>query len=375
MLLGPNRSLIGKPITTENFATPALLVDRSALESNIATMAGLAARHKIKLRPHGKAHKSSRVGRMQIEAGAVGICCATVREVEVMAAAGLPGILLTTPIVTPSLIERVVHAREKIATLTVVVDNEFEVDLLAEYARQMRPIDVLVDVDMGLGRTGVRDSENALRLAQKISGIGALRYRGVQAYYGHLQHVPRLVDRHVKIAEQWRHLEVILEVLKQTGFPAETISGGGTGTHNLDLAHGPFTELQPGSYLFMDKQYEAVEIAPGGSPFRTALTVASRVVSTIQADRVIVDAGSKALSTDAGPASIASGAPEGAVYQFMGDEHGAITLVNKNSRPELGDLITFISPHCDPTVNLYDEFHIVDAGHLVDIWPIEARGH
>lgn len=375
MLLGSNRSLIGQPITTANFATPALLVDRNALESNIATMARLAALHRIKLRPHGKAHKSNRVGRMQIEAGAVGICCATVREVEAMADAGLPGILLTTPIVTPSLIERVIHAREKVDSLAVVVDSEIEIDLLAAYARQTRSIDVLIDVDMGLGRTGVYDSENALRLAQKISSARALRYRGVQAYYGHLQHVPTLVDRHVKIAEQWQQLEVILEVLKQARLPAEIISGGGTGTHHLDLAHGPFTELQPGSYLFMDKQYGAIEIAPGGSPFRTALTVASRVVSTTHAGRVIVDAGSKALSTDAGPALIAAGAPEGAVYQFMGDEHGAVCLTDQNSRPELGDLITFVAPHCDPTVNLYDQFHIVDAGRLVDIWPIEARGH
>lgn len=375
MLLGSNRNLLGQPIIAANFATPALLVDRAALEANIATMAGLAAHHKIKLRPHGKAHKSSRVGRMQIEAGAVGLCCATVREVEAMADAGLPGVLLTTPIVTPSLIERVIHAREKVDRLAVVVDSEIEIDLLATYARKARTIDVLVDVDMGLGRTGVHDAGSALRLARKISGASALRYCGVQAYYGHLQHVPTLADRHVKIAEQWRHLGIILEVLKQAGLPAEIISGGGTGTHHLDLAHGPFTELQPGSYLFMDKQYGAVEIAPGGSPFRTSLTVASRVVSTTRAGRVIVDAGSKALSTDAGPALIASGAPEGAVYQFMGDEHGAVCLADQNSRPELGDLITFVSPHCDPTVNLYDQFHIVDSGRLVDIWPIEARGH
>ncbi|MBZ0228750.1 MAG: DSD1 family PLP-dependent enzyme, partial [Bauldia sp.] len=144
---------------------------------------------------------------------------------------------------------------------------------------------------------------------------------------------------------------------------------------HLDLAHGPFTELQPGSYLFMDKQYGAVEMAPGGSPFRTALSVAARVVSVAQPDRVIVDAGSKALSTDAGPALIASGASPDAVYQFMGDEHGAVRLAAGSARPRLGDLITFTAPHCDPTVNLFDQFHIVQDGRLVDIWPIEARGH
>ena len=166
-----------------------------------------------------------------------------------------------------------------------------------------------------------------------------------------------------------------LEALSGAGFAPEIISGGGTGTHHLDLAHGPFTEIQPGSYLFMDKQYGEVEIAPGGSPFATSLTVAARVVSTAQPDRVIVDAGSKALSTDYGPALVVKGAPEGATYQFMGDEHGAIRMPEGANRPPLGGIIELVAPHCDPTANLHDRFHVMQGGRLVDIWPIEARGY
>ena len=375
MPLGANRHLIGRPVASEDLATPALLVDLDSFQANIATMADLTRRRGVDLRPHGKAHKSGRIGRMLIDAGADGVCCATVREAEVMADAGLDGILVTTPVVTPSMIARLVHAREKVGSLALVVDNAVEVDVLAAMARPDRPIDVLVDVDMGLGRTGITNPEEAVALAERISAAPALRYRGVQAYYGHLQHVPALADRHQRVAEQWQHLAQILDGLSAAGLVAEIVSGGGTGTHHLDLAGGPFTELQPGSYLFMDKQYGGVEMAPGGSPFRTALSVAARVVSVAQPDRVIVDAGSKALSTDAGPALIASGAPPDAVYQFMGDEHGAVRLAEGSARPGLGDLITFTAPHCDPTVNLFDQFHIVQNGRLVDIWPIEARGH
>ncbi|HMN86392.1 MAG TPA: alanine racemase [Bauldia sp.] len=275
----------------------------------------------------------------------------------------------------PAYVARLVHAREKVESLAVVVDNPLEIDLLAAMARPGRPIDVLVDVDMGLGRTGITTPAEAVDLARRIAAAPALRYRGVQAYYGHLQHVPALADRLAKVAEQWRHLAGIVEALAAAGLAAEIVSGGGTGTHHLDLAEGPFTELQPGSYLFMDKQYGAVEIAPGGAPFRTALSVAARVVSVAQPDRVIVDAGSKAFSSDAGPPPVASGAGHEATYQFMGDEHGAVRVGAGNARPALGGLVTFVAPHCDPTVNLYDQFHIVEDGRLVDIWPIEARGH
>jgi D-serine deaminase-like pyridoxal phosphate-dependent protein len=377
MGFGPNRALIGKPaaLVESDLATPALVVDLDAFEANLAAMAALVRQAGRQLRPHAKAHKSSAIGRKQIEAGAVGLCCATVREAETMADAGLDGILVTTPVITPPMVGRLVAAAEKIAEFTVVADSLAGIEALAAHARTAKPVGVLIDIDMGLGRTGLADPREAVRLAQRIAELPQLRYRGVQAYYGHLQHVKAIADRHVKVAEQWARLAGFVTALTEAGFRPGIISGGGTGTHKLDLEHGPFTEIQPGSYLFMDKQYGEVEIAPGGSPFATSLTVTGRVVSTVQPDRVIVDSGTKSLSTDYGPPLVAAGAPEGATYQFMGDEHGAVKFAPGANRPPLGALIRFVAPHCDPTVNLHDRFHVMKDGRLVDIWPIEARGY
>lgn len=375
MILGPNEGLIGTGGFERELATPALLLDLDAFEANLRAMADAAANAGRGLRPHVKAHKSTRIGRRQIERGAAGLCCATVREAETMAAAGLDGILVTTPVVTARAIGRLVAARERIADLAVVVDCEAGVDALAALARRERPLGVLVDIDMGQSRTGVTDVGGAVRVARHAARQPNLRYRGVQAYYGHLQHVPTLAERLGKVREGWARLGAFLDALRAAGLPAGTVSGGGTGTHHLDLAEGPFTEIQPGSYLFMDKQYGAVELAPGGSPFRTALTVAGRVVSTVQPDRVIVDAGFKAMATDAGPALVAAGAPREAAYAFMGDEHGGLVCADGAGRPALGALVALVAPHCDPTVNLHAFFHVVRDGRIVDIWPIEARAY
>jgi D-serine deaminase-like pyridoxal phosphate-dependent protein len=374
MTLGPNEALIGRAYAAD-LQTPALLLDLDAFEANVRAMADIVSRRGKKLRPHVKAHKSSRIGHRQIEAGAVGLCCATVREAEAMAAAGLDGILLTTSVIVPGMIKRLVAARERISDLIVAIDSETGIDALARLADRNRPIGVLVEIDMGQTRTGVTDPETAVRFAKHASAQPSLRYRGIQAYYGHLQHVPTLTERIEKAHEKWAHLAKFTDALKAAGLAPEIISGSGTGTHHLDLEHGPFTEIQAGSYLFMDKQYGAVELAPGGSPFKTALTVAGRVVSTAQPDRVIVDAGFKAMATDAGPALVHSGAPADATYQFMGDEQGGIRLAEGAARPKLGDLVMLVAPHCDPTVNLHDRFHVVQGGKLIDIWLIEARGY
>ena len=375
MSLGPNEALIGAADFARELSTPALLLDLDAFEANLRTMADAVANAGRKLRPHVKAHKSTEIARRQLAAGAVGLCCATVREAEVMAAAGLDGILVTTPVVAPTMIGRLVAARQRVGDLAVVADCEAGVDALAALASADRPLGVLVDIDMGQSRTGVTDIDAAVRVARRIADQPGLRYRGVQAYYGQLQHVPTLAERLERLRERWARLASFLDALRAAGLPAEIVSGGGTGTHHLDLAEGPFTEIQPGSYPFMDKQYGAVELAPGGPPFRTALTIATRVVSTVQPDRVIVDAGLKAMATDAGPALVASGAPAEATYLFMGDEHGGLRCPDGSGRPELGALVTLIAPHCDPTVNLHDRIHVVRSGRIVAIWPIEARGY
>jgi D-serine deaminase-like pyridoxal phosphate-dependent protein len=377
MGLGPNRFLIGKDpdACLRDLSTPSLMVDLDAFEANLRTMADIVKRSGRRLRPHAKAHKSTEIGRRQLEAGAAGLCCASVLEAEVMAGAALEGVLVTTPVVTPSMAARLVHANEKIADFTVVVDSLSGVEAFGAYARREKPLGILIDIDVGLGRTGVTDPRQAARIARRIADLPQLAYRGVQAYYGHLQHVKALPERRARVGEQWTRLAMFVAALTEAGFPPGIISGGGTGTHHFDIGEGPFTEIQPGSYLFMDKQYGEVEIAPGGSPFKTSLTVASRVVSAVQPDRVTVDAGTKALSTDFGPALIADGAPAGSTYQFMGDEHGAIRFGEGANPPKLGGIVSLIAPHCDPTVNLYDQFHVMQGGRLVDIWAIEARGH
>ncbi|HEX6112655.1 MAG TPA: DSD1 family PLP-dependent enzyme [Geminicoccaceae bacterium] len=374
MSRAPNELLIGAPDAQARLSTPCLLLEADAFEHNLAAMMDMVHRHGRGLRPHVKAHKCAAIGRRQLEAGAVGLCCATVREAEVMAAAGLDGLLVTSPVTAPGMVERLARARARV-DLAVVVDSEAGLVALAAAASADRPLGAVVEIDVGQGRTGVTSPEQAVRLARRIEGLPQLRYCGVQAYYGHLQHVPAYAERRARVAEQWARLQPFLDALAAEGLRPEIVTGGGTGTHLLDLEEGPFTEIQPGSYLFMDKQYGAVELAPGATPFRTSLTIATRVISANQPDVVVVDAGFKAMATDAGPALVASGASAEATYQFMGDEHGGLRLAAGAARPAVGDLVTLLAPHCDPTVNLHDWFHVMQNGRLLEIWRIDARGY
>jgi 3-hydroxy-D-aspartate aldolase len=376
MAHGPNAGLIGAPDAAARLSTPCLLLEAEALEHNVAAMMALVRRYGRQVRPHVKAHKCTAIARRQLAAGAAGLCCASVREAEVMAAAGLDGLLVTSPLSAPGMVERVARARDRIGDLAVVVDSDASVDALAAGASVDRPIGAVVEIDVGQGRTGVTRPADAIRLARRIEELPQLRYRGVQAYYGHLQHVPAYADRKAKAAEQWARLQPFLDALRSEGLPPAIITGGGTGTHLLDLEEGPFTEIQPGSYLFMDKQYGAVELArDGASAFRTSLTIATRVISANQPDLVVLDAGFKAMATDAGPALVASGAAMDAAYQFMGDEHGGLRFAASAARPEVGDLVRLVAPHCDPTVNLHDWLHVMEGGRLIDVWPIDARGY
>jgi len=377
MAAGPNAALVGDPGARARLATPCLLLEADAFEHNLAAMMELVRGSGRQLRPHVKAHKCTAIARRQLEAGAVGLCCATVREAEVMAAAGLTGILVTSPVTAPGMVERLARAHDRVGDLALVVDSEAGLETLsAAGVSAERPLGVVVEIDVGQGRTGVTRPEDAVRLARRTLDPPQLRYRGVQAYYGHLQHVPAYADRKAKAAEQWARLQPFLDALRAEGLAPEIVTGGGTGTCYLDLEDGPFTEIQPGSYLFMDKQYRAVELAPGGTaPFRTSLAVAARVISANQPDLVVLDAGIKAMATDAGPALVASGASPDAAYQFMGDEHGGLRFSTPAARPRVGDLVTLVAPHCDPTVNLHDWFHVMQDGRLVDLWPIDARGY
>jgi len=365
--------LIGQQGSRRALNTPVLVIDADALARNIATMAAFAQEHGVRLRPHAKTHKSADVARLQIAAGAAGVCCAKIGEAEMLAEAGGVGsILITSPVVSPPAIARLAALNEALADLAVVADNPANVAALAE-AMNGKPLTVFVDVDPGIRRTGVASPTDAVALAQAIRAAPSLRFGGVQFYCGSQQHIEAFAERRDAIAERTAYLQTVLDALKEAGSPAPIVTGGGTGTHRIDAALGVFTELQVGSYVFMDRQYNDCDLTgDGAAPYETALMVDARVISANAKALVTIDAGFKALATDGGPPAIISGAPEGAAFAFMGDEHGAI--VAKDSGLTLGDIVTLASPHCDPTVNLYDYFHVVRGDTLIDIWPVTARG-
>lgn len=368
----PNTALVGKPNSRSQIATPALVLDLAAFERNLAAMQEHCKRVGLKLRPHAKTHKSVAIAKRQIAAGAVGQCCAKLGEAEALAEGGIESILITSPIVSAQAFVRVAALNARLQDLMVTVDSDVGVDGFARVARESRkPLKVIVDVDIGLHRTGIAPGEPALRLAQRAKAAG-LTFVGLQGYAGQLQHVVDFEERKTKSLEALKLLGDTRDLMVQNGLPCPIVSGGGTGTFNIDADARVFTELQAGSYIFMDKQYHEVTIANGAPmPFETSLFVQTTVISANTPGLVTTDAGFKAFATDAGQPALHSGAPEGASYFFFGDEQGGIFT---NTKMELGSVVVCSAPHCDPTVNLYDFYHVVEGDTLIDIWPIEARG-
>jgi 3-hydroxy-D-aspartate aldolase len=375
--LGPNQELIGRSGSRARISTPALILELDPFERNMAVMSARVKLLGLKLRPHAKAHKSGTVGRKQVEAGAIGISCATLDEAEAMVSGGVRKILVTSPVVGPTEIDRLMTLCAKADDVMTVVDHPANVDALATRARETGArLGVLVDVDVGQHRTGVTSAESAVKLARRIADSGSLKYRGVQAYYGHLQHVHAYVDRGQAVEQALDILRVTIKALSEAGLAPEIVSGSGTGTHLIDAHAKVHTELQPGSYLFMDRQYNGVEIAPNNAPpFEQALFVRTTVVSVNQPGLAVVHGGWKAFATESDVPIVRRGAPVDSKYQFMGDEHGGLRLPTGTPELKLGSVVEFIPPHCDPTVNLFNRFHCVRGDDLVDIWPIEARGY
>jgi len=375
--LGPNAPLIGVPGSRARLDTPALLIDLDALERNIAAMAAHARAAGVALRPHAKTHKSVAIARRQVEAGALGICCATLGEAEVMVRGGLPGVHITSPQVTESKIARLIALNASPHRgLSVVVDHPDNLAALDRAAQGAgKTLDVLVDYEAGQGRTGVASEADLVALVRVARDGRGVAFRGVQAYSGNLQHVPVRAERRTRSLAQARLVGAMIERLRRAGIEVPIVTGGGTGTFDLDPEAHVFTELQVGSYVFMDVDYlRAMADGRNAPPFETALFVATAVVSVNAKDYVTTDAGLKCFATD-GPVPVpAAGASPGSRYEFFGDEHGRLIVPPGAPRPELGARIECVSPHCDPTVNLHDRFHVVRGDTLVDIWPVDARG-
>jgi D-serine deaminase-like pyridoxal phosphate-dependent protein len=360
----------------EELPTPALLLDLDAFEANLRTMADHCRRSGCGFRPHAKTHKCPEVAKRQVASGALGVSVATVPEAEAMAAAGVRGVLLTSPIVDPGKLTRMVAlARSGDGTVMLSVGHPRQAELLAQAAEAAGvTLDVLVDVDVGDRRTGALPGAPARALALQMAGTKRLRVRGVQAYSGSASHTVGFENRQKVSRTAMEKAVETRDLLAKAGLDAPIVSGGSTGTYNIDSAIKGVTELQVGSYVFMDVDYRRIGGQGGAvyTDFRPSLTVLTSVVSATHPDRVSVDAGTKAFSTDV-PLKPEAQGWNGLVYNRAGDEFGSVTAEAGAKLPRLGDRLQFLVPHCDPTVNLYDRLYATRGDKVEAVWPIAAR--
>jgi len=370
--------LIGQQGSRRALNTPVLVLDLDALDRNIATMAHAVRNKGLALRPHAKTHKSVEIARRQIAAGAVGLCCAKIGEAEALADGGIEGLLITSPVTAPVAIERLaLLATSAPSTIATVDDPDVARRIQVALEAIDATLDVLIDIDPGIHRTGVASPAAAVELAQTIAAMPNLRYRGVQFYCGSQQHIADYAERRAAIIERTDYLKLLIDALASAGFPPAIVTGSGTGTHHIDMELGVFTELQAGSYVFMDQQYLDCDLTGTGAaapPFATALAVDARVVSANHDGLVTIDAGYKALATDGGVGVVQCGPGEGSRFAFMGDEHSALIGPGISEKLRPGDAVSLTVPHCDPTVNLYDYYHVVKGDTLIELWPVSARG-
>ena len=357
--------------------TPSLLLDLDLFEANIETMARHAASRSIGLRPHSKTHKCPEVARRQLDAGALGISTATVSEAETMARAGISGLLITSEIADPNKFQRVVRLTRHHPDTMAVVDHPWQAEQMNEAAGAggVR-LNIMVDIDPANRRTGVEAGEPALRLAREVDRLPHLNLRRVHCYCGKSSHVHGFEERRRHSMESMAAPLETFSRMEREGLPVEIFSGCSTGTYNIDSEIEGITEMQAGSYVFMDLDYRLIG-GRGGEvydDFNSALTVLSTVTSRNLSGQATVDAGLKAFSTDRtfGPQPVGI---EGAGFRWGGDEHGILVLDGAAADVSLGEKLEFYPPHCDPTVNLYDRIYCTRGDQVVEVWPILGRGH
>jgi D-serine deaminase-like pyridoxal phosphate-dependent protein len=356
-------SAVGKP--RGSLTTPALILDLEVARRNMQFMAERFRTFPAKLRPHIKVQKCTELAHMQVEAGAIGVCTATVWEAIVMSRSGIRDVLIANEVV----------GREKIAALalaareghlTVAIDDPANAkDLSAAAQAAGSKLDVLIELDVGMGRGGVRSAEEAVRLAQSLEKLPGLRLRGVQGYEGHCMLEPERAERIRKAQAAMDHLGTAVEALKKAGYSCEVVSAGGTGTYDITGNNPLVTEVQAGSYVFMDKFHG--NLVPGFSP---ALTVMGTVVIR-KGKTIVLDSGRKSIGID----FVLPTLVEYPFYQarYFAEEH-ALFDVDERCRLTLGSTAELIPGYAPTTVNLYDAYHVVENGVVIDIWPIIPRG-
>lgn len=363
---------IGAPLAEVD--TPALIVDLDALERNMRALPEKIAGRPVQLRPHSKTHKSPIIALKQIELGAVGVCCQKVAEAEALVAGGVRDILVANEVVGSIKLHRLA-ALARHASIAVCVDDAGNIADLQDAAAQFDArIKVLVEIDVGAGRCGVTSSEAALALAQVIAQSKFLTFDGLQAYQGGAQHLRSYDERRQAIERAARFAAQTKALIEADGIPCPRVTGAGTGTYAFEAASSVYTELQCGSYIFMDADYNRNLDASGNAApeFEQSLFIWTTVMSRPTAERAIVDAGLKALSVDSGLPMVAD-LPD-VVYARASDEHGKLEVRQPVEGVDVGDKLRLIPGHCDPTVNLYDWYVGIRRNQVECLWPVAARG-
>lgn len=354
-------------------ATPALIIELDAFERNVATLSERLAAAGVRLRAHSKTHKSVDIARYQIDhGGACGICCQKVAEAEVMVMGGITDVMVSNQVVDTNKIARLARLAKQARVLVCVDDLQNVDDLSAAATAQHANIECLVEIDCGAGRCGVQSSEAALEIAQKIDSSAGLSFAGIQAYQGSAQHVRDYAERHEKIDASTKMAADTIALLAENNLDCAIVAGAGTGSYPFEAASGIYNEMQCGSYIFMDADYQRVLDAQDQqiSEFVNSLFIWTSIMSKTRKDDAICDAGLKVMSVDSGLPVVYG--RDDVEYVGCSDEHGVIT--DPGNRLRLNDRLKLVPGHCDPTCNLHDWYVGIRNDKVECLWPVSARG-
>jgi 3-hydroxy-D-aspartate aldolase len=356
--------------------TPCLVLDMEALEENLRKMGDYARNHGMRLRVHGKMHKSVDVAKLQMRIGnAIGVCCQKVSEAEVFARGGIRDILVSNEVRDPAKIDRLARLPKLGASVIVCVDDMANVAELSAAARKHgTTLDCFVEIDCGAGRCGVTATADVVAIAQAIAAAPGLQFKGLQAYQGAMQHMEGYEDRRAKLDAAIAMVKDAVAGLEAVGLKPQLVSGGGTGSYYFESNSGVYNELQCGSYAFMDADYGRIRDKDGNridqGEFRNALFILTSVMSHAKADKAVCDAGLKAQSVDSG-LPVVFGRSD-VKYIKCSDEHGVIE--DPAAVLKVGDKLRLVPGHCDPTCNVHDWYVGVRGGKVEVVWPVSARG-
>jgi 3-hydroxy-D-aspartate aldolase len=356
--------------------TPCLVLDLDALERNIRKMGDYARAHGMRHRVHGKMHKSVDVAKLQMElGGACGVCCQKVSEAEVFARGGIGDVMVSNQVRDPAKIDRLARMPKLGARVLVCVDDEANVaDLSAAAQRHGTQIEALVEIDCGAGRCGVTTTEDVVRIAKAIDAAPGLKFAGLQAYQGAMQHMDGYEDRKAKVDIAIAMVRDAVEGLKAEGLECDIVGGGGTGSYYFESNSGVYNELQCGSYAFMDADYGRILDKDGNridqGEWENALFLLTSVMSHAKPNKAICDAGLKAQSVDSGLPFVYG--RDDVKYIKCSDEHGVIE--DEGGVLKVNEKLRLVPGHCDPTCNVHDWYVGVRGGKVEAVWPVSARG-